>query len=138
MNVDGSLVAVNYSVVPDTSKNEFLESISITLHDPGNSKVGDFGSELALINGLQLQYQSNGTLSQLINIKTNSDLITYADELKDSDGLAGSSIITYTVYFSEAIVLKNSSSDFVRIIIQDDVTGISHLIAKAKLRRIVS
>lgn len=128
MTVDGSSTPVVFEKVFSTNEIGFIEKFVIEIRDSGNLGLGDFGSGPALTNGLLIELQIGGATVISFNIKTNSQLLSAADVLFEVDQFQGSALLIYNFVFREPMAINfNDDNDFIRVTVQDDLTGIEGL-----------
>lgn len=148
MTVDGSSTPVEFTWSPPSSQTWYLQTIEMLLIDPGTMDAGDFGSiSGSLSNGVLVTIRSQGTLYTIVNLQTNADLSllfggggtgSNSGSIFDSAGFLDSSdIFRGSKAFSSPIILQNSTSDFVKITIRDNLTSLSHFRASINKYRIV-
>lgn len=138
MDVDGSVTPVDFSYSP-TSGKIYIKQISFFIADNGITPPDKFGKITALTNGLVLEVQTKGNVYQICNIKDNADLVNiFSNEplipgsnsgfLDNNDSYSGN------LLFDMPIVLDTSMSDYIKFIVQDDLSGIDFLQANLKYR----
>lgn len=144
MNVNGSSVNVNFDFTPGASEIWYIESISFLIIDSGTMDFDDFGSISGLTNGVQVLIRSKGTEYEYTNIKNNADISlvfsgrggVQAGEdatgwLDDDDYFFGRAI------FDVPIKIDNSTSDYVRFKIRDDLTLLTAVQASVRIWRVI-
>lgn len=141
-NVNGSGTPVDFDFTPGSGETWYLESLGFLIVDgttPDPNEYGSLGS--ALTNGLQILMRVNGTEYEFTNIQINAHLTTLFTQsgspltslgwLNDADSFFGG------LNFQQPIRLTNSTGDYVRFRVRDNLTGISHQYATYKAWRTV-
>ncbi len=138
MTVDGSVTPVIFEKIFTTGEIVFIEKLAIEIRDSGGSALGDFGSGPALTNGILIEVQIGGIIEMSINIKTNGELISAADVIFEITQFQGSALLVYNFVFREPLSLNhNNNDDFLRVTIQDDLSGIQDLQMAFKRREVI-
>lgn len=142
MTVNGSSVNVNFDFTPASSETWYVENISVFLQDNGATLPTNFGSlSGALANGIDILIRSGGTEYTIANIKTNMDLDLVFKESPQIPGTSGlfesSDIYIGTIHFSVPIKVQNSTSDYVRMKVRDNLSGLDQLKARTKVWRAI-
>jgi hypothetical protein len=141
MNINGSSTPVNFDWNPGSGETWYLESISLFIADVGLSSSTNFGGLATLTNGLELRVRSGGTEYLVLSSKSNMDLICQysadsmippaAGYIENSDAYLG------TFRFSIPIRVANSTSDYVRGRVRDNLSGLNNLRMYAKIWRTI-
>lgn len=140
MDVNGSGTPVNFSYSPGTGEVWYLESISILLTDGGTLDPDEFGSGTSLTNGVDLTVSSGGSSFTISNMKDNMDVAqTFPNEGIQLNGAAlfGEDGYQGTLHFDTPIRLDGDSSDYIRMVINDNITAVSFFTARARVWRII-
>ncbi len=128
MTVDGSVTPVVFERTFITSEIVFLEKLVLEIRDSGGSGLGDFGSGSALTNGLLIEIQIGGIIEMSVVVKTNGELVSAADIIFEITQFQGSSLLVYNFVFRQPISINhNDDDDFIRVTVQDDLSGIQAL-----------
>jgi hypothetical protein len=123
---DGSTTPVTTHVVPPLEGAYDLYNINLVFAGSRAMDPSMFGGLDALTRGCILRY-SNSTTYNVVNIKSNLQLISFADDHGFQPKLAGGE---YYFFSSHSIIssgvafrLSGDDSDELKIIVQDDLTG---------------
>jgi len=140
LNVNGAVTPQIFSFVPAASETWFIESVSLAIGDGASPDFNEFGSlGAALTNGLVLEVQSKGVLYEITNIQDNLDISLsfikcfYPSSgtgwLNDQDNYMGE------LTFQKPMLIQNSSADFIRFRVRDNLININWLQARVKAWR---
>lgn len=140
MAVNGSSTPVEFSFTPASGETWVLSSLSILIMDSGLTLYSYFGAiNSGLTNGLQLILGINGNTYEIANVKNNAELVlTFSSDstiMPPSGFLEVGDAYMGTFKFSAPILLSNSTGDFIKIKVRDNLTGLTTLMAKAMLHR---
>jgi hypothetical protein len=124
---------------------EYVTAVALFLLDTGAGTADKFGVLTALTNGCQVSIRSKGTAYDLHDdpIKNNEDLLHFGTGRSSmtaptAGGLFSSDDWLMAVFeFSKPIKIQQSTSDYVRIRIRDNLTGIDFFKAFVHTRRII-
>lgn len=135
MNVDGDPTQQVFSIVPGAGETWYVESVTLFLQDGGSFDSGDFGSLGSLSNGCDLVIISKGVTHTIAHIEDNSEVrnefpqdplvMTSSSAAFDEDDLYSGSI-----KFKVPMILQNSTSDELRMEINDDIDGLDFFRAR--------
>lgn len=142
MNVNGSVTPVNFDFSPDTGETWYLDCLKIFFADSGTTSVTNFGAIAALTNGLQLVVRSNGTEYTVIDsVKNNREITCYFGEspliTPTSGFIETADVYNGAIFFTPPITLKNSTGDYVRMRVRDNLSSIDYLESCIKLWRLL-
>lgn len=142
MAVAGTLaVPVDFTYTVPAGVTNFLHEISMFIQHNGTADPQDFGAIAPeLVNGVLIQVQSLGTLVDLATLKNNMHLgmvfsafpqmvPTTSGWYNNSDTYAGS------VLFDVPTRMQNSSGDFVRVRIRDNIAALNNFRMNIKISR---
>ena len=133
MTVDGSVTAVDFQFTLAGALIYYVDSLTIFMNDPGTATAANFGSLGApLTNGVQIDAQQAGTtgLINIQNIQSNIDL-AQVFAIDGAPGLVTGGFFDSGDYFlgrlkfPVPLVLYGAFTDFFRVRIRDDLTGIT-------------
>lgn len=134
MNVNGTVGSpVIFTQSPSVAGEVWvIKSLACFLFDNGITAQNTFGVIAALTNGLLIEVQSNGVLYTLPTIKDNVDLMHFFSNmpLVNASGTGWLNQIDYyfgRLFFETGITLKQTSGDFIRCKVQDNITAIDML-----------
>ena len=123
MGVDGSVTPVEFSYTPGVGETISLTELRFVfvsddiLWDPTK-----FGTEAALTNGMAIKIKTNGVETTLRTIKTNIDFLKLASADGVYSDLSGAKdILIASLYMGGSILLKNSTTDHIKVVISDDM-----------------
>jgi hypothetical protein len=141
MNVNGSVTPVNFDFTPASGETWYLDSITLFLQDNGVTSPTSFGAITELTNGLEFRVKSNGTEYLISSCKNNMHLSLHFKEDQFVPGTTGlfetADIFTGRANFKNPIILKNSTSDFVRMRVRDNLSGLDQLRTVVRLWRVI-
>lgn len=142
MNVNGSVTPVYYTFAPSSGQIVYLDGLTIGLVDPGTPSLDKFGDLSALTNGITIQKKVSGNTYDMAVIKDNSDLIGVFNNQKGLPSAGAAFVNDSDSYFGYLkfpfpVTLYGDSSDYIRIKINDNLTGISFLYSKVHSWRLV-
>lgn len=130
-NVNGSVTPVNFDFTPAAGETWYLEVATIFFADSGTTSIGNFGALAAITNGIDFRIRSNGTEYLVNNFKTNWEVTQvfpdFTYQVPTSGFLESSDTFVSGCVFRVPITLQNSTSDYVRFRIRDNLTAIDHL-----------
>ena len=143
MDVNGSGTNVVFEGGPSvTDEIWYLTRISVALDDTGNSARDDFGAITGgLTNGLLLQMDLDSTTYNINNITNNSELIQSFENSFRGQSTAfinDANYLSAIAIFSIPIILKQSTSDKVKVTVRDNLTGLDLLRITLFYFRVVS
>ena len=127
MTVDGSVTPVEFTVVPNTGKILYVFSITIVIEDT-SINFDKYGGVPALTNGVDYKIKENGEAEfTAANIKRNGDYYAFVNELildsSTTDILVGKVLIQ--VNNGTTIKLTDSNSEYIKTVVNDDLTSIN-------------
>lgn len=130
--VNGSGTPVNFDFTPGAGEIWYLQDIvGLMSFDTGNAEHNLFIRSSALTNGIKIEVKSNGTVSQYSLIKDNYDFISTFHDFSEIDkqGFLHQRNFRGSWHFEGSTVpaIKNSTSDYIRVKIQDNLTNIKDL-----------
>jgi len=143
LNVNGSVTPVNCNWTVPAGETWYVESISLYLQDNGTSAPTAFGSIAGgIANGLLIQIQSNGTSHNVATINNNIQLqlaFRAGPTIPPTTGFneTADAYIGELLFYNPVIV-KNSTSDYVRVRVQDNLTGLDQLRVHVKAWRLTT
>ena len=124
--VDGSSTPVTFSAAPGTGKKWYIHSISILFEDTGIN-FNKFGGITALTNGVDLKITEGGESERLgLNAKKNSDFYEFATAVILQSAATDVLSIRSNIKISQGTTfeLKDSLSENVKVVVNDNLTGI--------------
>lgn len=137
MDVDGSVTPVNFDFAPSAGEVFYLENITFGLDDTGTATPIKYGNETALANGVEIIFHLDGSDYSVLTLKNNGDI-----SLAFNNGVAqfeGGKFMNFTkgfiakMDFATDITLNGDDGDYVRFVIQDDLSGLTFQRAAAQL-----
>ena len=138
MNVDGSSESVTFKYAIPDGEIWWLDKIDIFLLDEGTMGHAVFGSlGAALTNGVKMRIKKHGDDYVVKDIHDNVDLMMAFNQNKmvgctDNGFLNENDYYTGTMLFDPAIRLFGADGDLVKIVVEDDLTGIDRFEAIAR------
>lgn len=146
MNVDGSVTPQNFSFTSGIGETWYLEELHLLMSDSGSNNIDEFGNLAGILggsgsltNGLLLQIQSKGVAQDYTNLIDNGDIATAFDIIwsppNGSAFLNDVNSVICVLKFQVPIKIQNSTSDYVRWVVRDNISGIDFLRSQIKLRR---
>ena len=126
--VDGSAAPIEYLFVPPD--DVVVTELALIFEGHGAIEFGDnFVTLKALVNGIDIELQSYG-MPIVFTFKTTRNLLEIAspDGFFVGDG-GGRAIVKATRRFTEGLVLRDKRSDFIKLTVEDDLTGLTYGVA---------
>ncbi len=128
MNVNGSVSPVLYSYAPAASEIYYLHKICFMLSDGGGNDLQRFGDLTVVTNGLLLSIRSKGTALDTFNMKDNMDILhAFTRDRSASPLQVAKDLNMGCMYFTPQTMLDNSTGDYVRASVRDNLTGLTFL-----------
>lgn len=132
MTVNGATTSVTFSTGPTTTDEIwYLTRVGLAMDDSGNSSRSDFGAIASgLTNGLRMDFVIDGTTYTGSPIKTNSELIQRFESTFRGQSTAfinDANFVSAIAILQIPTILQESTSDEVRVVVQDNLTGLDHL-----------
>jgi len=129
MDVDGSVTPQNFYRTPPSGKKWFIAEVRITIEGSSINHT-KFGSIAALTNGILFKVTEGGVERDFYEhaIKTNGTFRHVATDVKIDSSTTD--MLSVTLDFrgmGTTLLLKNSTSDNFKIVVQDDLTGIDFM-----------
>ncbi len=127
MNVDGSSTPINFIAQPPSGKKWYIARMMLTLEDMAISHT-KFGGLTPLTNGVDIKVTESGVERPLAEhlIKTNSAFYQLAYDVVISSAITD--ILSMRWTFTKGgtfLELLNSTSDNFKVVINDNLTGLS-------------
>lgn len=140
--VNGSVTPVNFDFTPASGETWYIETIGFFLQDNGTTSPTNFGSiSGGLTNGVDVIIKSKGVEYTFTNLKTNIDLAMCFRDNYFVPGTAGlfetNDIAISETILRNPVVLQNSTSDFIRFRIQDNLTSLDQFRAGTRIWRTI-
>jgi hypothetical protein len=142
LNVNGSGTPVEFTFTPASGETWYLEALNILVRassTPDPDEFGNVGSRLT--NGMQILVKSNGTEYEIANLQDNTDISTWFNNPGMSMGMGGwlnsEDSFFGTMIFNVPLLLANSTGDYVKIKVRDNLSGVNHLFASYKVWRTI-
>lgn len=135
----GTLVApIRYRYFPKAGRFEHIVQIILSMDHSANGADDLFGSIGALLNGVVFRAQISGQLGAFTNWKTNGDIkldvgperVIYS--VKSGPGDFGTSARGSFSDIGIAIRLDESAGDFLEMLVQDDLNGLTNFRIKVQ------
>jgi len=143
MNVDGTSPNISFKYIPAAGEVRYLDSIIFFLLDPGTMAHNVFGAlGSALTTGLKIKVKVGGTEYTNKDIVDNVDVLMAFPNVVNT-GQSATAFLNEEDYFfgswlfSKPLKLEGDDGDLVKIIIRDDLTGISRMRSQALIYRYV-
>lgn len=134
LNVNGASVNQEFYFSP-VDKTVLLSGLDLLINDSGTNGLGNFGARSILSNGISIDVILNNITHNIMLLKTNSNILNFFDLIKTSTGQSGltgtdgfgasTNWAKATYSFHEPLVMN--SSDRVRALVRDDLSGIGTL-----------
>ena len=116
--IDGSTVPVNFDIVVPAGEVWFLRRCNVYVAESGALSSDKFANGPVLANGLDFRCSINGNFSPIdFLLQNNADLAT-----NFFGNINVNTFIGTTEFFKET-TLTGDTGDFLRIVVQDDVTA---------------
>ncbi len=141
MAVSGTLGSpVVFRFNAPSTQTWYIDELTILINDNANFPNNGFGALTALTNGLIIRYRSKGQVYTFCNLKDNYGIIRTFDENVFSSVASGllSTDRTYrgSKNLRNRIPLQGSTSDYIEVVVQDNLTGLTGLYLSALVWRI--
>ncbi len=142
MAVDGSSTSVLFTAGPSTTDETwYVTRLSISMSDNGNAAFNDFGAIASgLTNGVLVEQIINSVAYPITLIKNNDELIAGFESRLRGQGnsfINDSGYINGNTMLTVPLTLNESTSDIMRITIQDDLSGLDLFVARMFYRRVI-
>lgn len=128
MNVDGSITPVVFEIKPSSGKKYVITSLVFTIVDK-SIRFLKFGGLPTLANGFKFEVKEGGLPVGEIPQSPIKDNLTFYEgglrtfiQSEETDVLTA--IFNAKEQASTALILIDADSDFIRVTIQDDLTGL--------------
>lgn len=139
MNVNGSVTPVNFDFTPASGETWYISSLATFLLDNGSTLPRSFGVLTALTNGVEIRIRSEGTEYLVATLHNNMEVQLVFKEFPWIPGTSGfnesSDIYCGQLFFPVPVKLQNSTADFIRIRIRDNLTGVDQFRSTVKVWR---
>lgn len=146
MNVNGSVTPQDFSFTSAVGETWYLEEISLFMDDSGSNSPDEFGNLAqflvgtgALPNGLLIQIKSKGITQDFANAQDNADLALIFDSIWTPPSGTGFmndiNAVVLHLRLKVPVKLQNSTSDFIKWTVRDNLTGLNFLRSRVKLRK---
>lgn len=140
--INGATTPQLYSYAPTTANDVwYLYGLSIFIQDNGTPDPDEFGSlGSALTNGLLIQARSKGAVYDISNCKTNMCLglaFTEHQMIPPAGWYNNSDSFTGEMLFKEPIKLQQSTGDYVRATVRDNLKNLDNFRIKAKCYKVI-
>ena len=124
--VDGS-TPITFKYNANATKDIYLYELRLVLVARSLHFIGtNFGAITTLTNGVNIEVMSNSVLTTLATLKTNEDFLMFHSNNSIVINEAGpKDVISAGYLLGGAVVLKAGSSDYLGVVIQDDLTSTS-------------
>lgn len=138
MAVNGAVTPVNFDYTPASSETWFITAINVFLFDNGTTVPTSFGAIAGgLLNGVEIRVRSKGTEYLMGTIQNNIQMSLFFRDAYFVPGTSGlfesSDIVVAKIQFENPIIIQNSTSDFVRFRIRDNLSSLDEFSAQAKV-----
>lgn len=139
--VNGSVTPVNFDFTPASGETWYLEGLQLVFSDSAAQTPAEFANLTALTNGVDVLVRTNGTEYTLTNLKNNSQVLQFFHDNKiihlGSSNFFNVDGFTGDIHFPIPMTLQNSTSDYVRVQIRDNLTGMDYFTIRVTLWRVV-
>lgn len=128
LNVDGSVTPATFTVGPPAGQSWYIFEFGISIQDSGSSDTDKYGALAALANGVDLIQYVNSVEYTFKVLKTNLDIV----EAFSDHGFRGTAnaflnsnnFYTGKTELRQPVTLNGDDSDEIRVVINDDLTGL--------------
>lgn len=139
MSVNGSSTPVYFGYAPGSGETSYLECLIFQIQDSGTTTFDKFGAITALTNGISILIKSKGTEYTFANFKNNESIMmlfnTHGLITPTSGFIEQSDTYIGAVHFQKPIKLQNSTGDYIKFKVNDDLTAIDHIDASVRYWR---
>jgi len=128
MNVDGSSTPVSFQNGPASGKLWYVFSLSIIIEDKSMS-FAKFGGLPALANGCVFYAKSGGGAeTEIATVNRNADFYLFANDLLIESSVDDILVAKYlpVVNAGTSILLTGSLTEYFKVTINDDLTGLTN------------
>lgn len=129
LDVDGSVTPVEFTLAGLPAQDFRLERLSLYIEDGANFTDTDFGAIGALANGLQIMSGSQ----EVVNFQDNIDLMLFFTNFQQAEFLDTSNQQHVVLRIDLENPVKIPQADGLKIVVRDDLTGLTNLRAFAVL-----
>ena len=138
MNVNGSSSLVNFSYSPASDESFYLEKLIFFLSDGGGNNLDRFGDLNAIVkNGVLITCKSKNIVQNIFNMKDNIDIMLVFPEHKGATPLMSAKEVNCgTMSFNPPLILNGATTDYIRIVVRDNLTALTYMRAVAVLFKI--
>lgn len=99
MNIDGSVVPVDFRLLCPPGRTLYLEDVSVFIQDEGNFAAAGYGGIATLAVGTSLGIKTTSGMivdvTDQLPIRSNSDWLAYAFKTESYDFSAGQSVLSF-------------------------------------------
>ncbi len=130
MSVDGSTTSVVFEHAPGAGEVDYIDGVTMLLYDAGNNALNTFGTLTALTNGLRIEMKIGGTVYEVTTVKDNAEFIltfTGAFGTQGNGGFAPDDAFWGKLDMNRNVTLTGDDGDYIRVIVQDNLTTIDTL-----------
>lgn len=133
----GSLATpIVHKIMPGPGEIWYINRIILSMTHAAAATDDKFGSINALTNGIVLRANINGQFGSFTNWKTNGDIILDMYDVNYSDkagaSLFGTSARGSFSRIGVVVELNGDNSDFIDLLVQDNITGLSSFFVNAQ------
>lgn len=129
MNIDGSSVLKNFYRIPPSNKKWYICGLKIIIEDSSINHT-KFGGISELTNGILLKVTENGSERDLYehSFKKNGSFYHLSTRVDIDSSTTDILSVEFSLLKSgTALCLKNSTSDNIKLVIQDNLTSIDFM-----------
>lgn len=132
----------NFRWSPPAGQTWYIESLTILVNDNASFPNNGFGAVAALVNGVQINLQSKGQVTSVLNLQNNYDIIK--SFTNDSFSSVSTALLstdrTYrgTLSFDNRITLRGDASDYIELKVRDNLSQLTGLFLTAKVWRVAT
>lgn len=130
LNVDGSSTPVNFNAAPPSGKRWYVTTISISIEDAA-IQFNKFGGITALTNGVDFKVKEGGASELTLgNFKRNGDVYVFATNVRLESAASDILVIHSNIWDNAGTTWKldNSLSEYIRLTVNDDLTGLTQFV----------
>lgn len=138
LTVDGSATPVEFTIDADIDKDIIINQLIMAGEDGSVKLTNFFSLNSPLTNGIIIEFKSDDVISTLRLIKTTGGLLAFSTGAQDVYTESGSASVLSFRDMDPPIIIRKQGfhesgvDDYVKVIIQDNITNVDDLIFSAR------
>ena len=127
INVNGSVTPIPFTWTPPAGTVFKLDEVDIVFTGPGNiNNVSNFMNMSTLTNGLMFETHIDGVVNEVVNLKTNFDLINQLNTTFELKLLGTTNVLVGNIKLKRPLVFDGDNSDLMCAVVRDDFSGLDY------------